>query len=167
MEIYQELAFTYSELRMPETAVGYIDKTDDLDCDHVDMLVVRGHILLANMKVEEAQRMFRQAIIDSGSPPRTVMRIIVSLYDNHLLEASYDMFLKYFKMVDDNWNEGYSYMALCCYDLQRYDEFLSYLKKACEVNPAEARIALSHMMPDDMKPEDYYEYMRERLKDKK
>ena len=28
-------------------------------------------------------------------------------------------------------------MALCCYDLQTYDEFLKYLKKACERNPKE------------------------------
>ena len=30
-EIYQELAFAYSELKKPEMALGYLDKTEDLD----------------------------------------------------------------------------------------------------------------------------------------
>ena len=36
-EIYQELAFAYSELKLPEIALRYIDKTENLDCDHIDM----------------------------------------------------------------------------------------------------------------------------------
>ncbi|MBQ3828337.1 MAG: hypothetical protein II812_09340, partial [Prevotella sp.] len=42
-EIYQELAFAYSELKKPEMALGYLDKTEDLDCNHTDMEVIRGH----------------------------------------------------------------------------------------------------------------------------
>jgi tetratricopeptide (TPR) repeat protein len=159
VEIYQELGFAYSELKMPETAIYYIDQTEVLDCDHVDMLVVKGHILLGNGKIDEAEDMFRQAVKQSDDYPRTVMRIIVSLYDNHYIEAAYKMFVSFFKYVDNDWNEGYGYMALCCYELKRHDEFLKYLQEACRRNPQEARLVLAHLFPEGLKPEAYYEYM--------
>ena len=55
-------------------------------------------------------------------------------------------------------------MALCCYDLKRYDEFLEYLQKALKLNPQEARLVLSHLFPDGMKPEEYYEHMKKLYK---
>ena len=164
VEIYQELGFAYSELKMAETALYYIDQTEMLDCDHVDMLVVKGHILLGNGKLKEAEDMFRQAVKQSEDNLRTVMRIIVSLYDNHYVEAAYKMFRSFFKYVGKDWNEGYGYMALCCYDLKRDQEFLDYLEICCNRNPNEAKLVLSHLFPDGMKPEDYYGYMVKELK---
>lgn len=164
VEIYQELGFAYSELKMPETALYYIDQTEMLDCDHVDMLVVKGHILLGNGKLKEAEEMFRQAVKQSEDNLRTVMRIIVSLYDNHYVEAAYKMFRSFFKYVGKDWNEGYGYMALCCYDLKRDQEFLDYLEICCNRNPNEAKLVLSHLFPEGMKPEDYYGYMVKELK---
>lgn len=164
VEIYQELGFAYSELKMPETALYYIDQTEVLDCDHVDMLVVKGHILLGNGKLKEAEEMFRQAVKQSEDNLRTVMRIIVSLYDNHYVEAAYKMFRSFFKYVGKDWNEGYGYMALCCYELKRDQEFLDYLEICCNRNPHEAKLVLSHLFPEGMKPEDYYGYMVKELK---
>ena len=54
-------------------------------------------------------------------------------------------------------------MALCCHDLKRDNEFMSYLKKACQRNPQEARLVLAHLFPEDMKPEEYYMYMEKEL----
>ena len=163
VEIYQELGFAYSEMKQPETALYYIDQTEALDCDHVDMLVVKGHILLANGRIADAEQMFRHAIQQSGNAPRTLLRIIVSLYDNTYVEAAYKMFRNFFDYIDKDWDEGYSYMALCCHDLKRDNEFMSYLKKACQRNPQEARLVLAHLFPEDMKPEEYYMYMEKEL----
>lgn len=163
VEIYQELGFVHSELKQPETALRYIDKTETLNCDHVDMLVIRGHILLGNGRVGEAEEAFRQAVRKSDSSPQTLMRIIVSVYDNHYLDAAYKMFQKYFSLIDEDYDEGYSYMALCCHDMLLFDEYLHYLKEACQRNPHEAKQVLSHLFPEDMKPEDYYEYDKKRL----
>jgi tetratricopeptide (TPR) repeat protein len=87
----------------------------------------------------------------------------VSIYDNHYLEAAYNLFKKYFKVLPANCYDGYAYMALTCYDLKRYDEFLDYLKTACERNPRECQIALAHLFPDDVEPKDYYNYIKERM----
>ena len=157
-EIYQELAYAYGEQGLVESAVYYLDKTETLDCDHADMEVVKGHILLANGRVEEANETFAQAIMKSGFSPHTMMRVAVSVYDNQYVEAAYKMFQHYFEVAGDNCNDGYSYMALCCLDLKRGDEYLKCLKEACRRNPSEARTALGHLFPEDISPDDYYEY---------
>ncbi len=163
-EIYQELAFAYSELKKPEMALGYLDKTEDLDCNHTDMEVIRGHILVANKRIKEAEEVWKNVIINSGNSPKTMLRIIVSLYDNRYLSASYELFKRFFKFVDDDWKDGYSYMALCCKDMKLYDEFFEYLKLAVEKNPKEAKMVLSHLFPAGMKVTEYQQFIEEALK---
>jgi len=164
-EIYQELAFAYSELKQPETALYYIDKTENLDCDHIDMEVIRGHILVANKRLREAEIVFKNVILESGNAPKTMLRVMVSLYDNRYVSASYKLFKKFFNFVDDDWNEGYSYMALCCWDIKHYDEFIDYLKKAVEKNPKEAKMVLGHLFPTGMKVTEYQQFIEESLKE--
>ena len=164
-EIYQELAFAYSELKLPEIALRYIDKTKHLDCDHIDMEVIRGHILVANKRLKEAEDVFKNVIKNSGNTPKTMVRVMVSLYDNRYVTASYKLFKKFFNFVDEDWNEGYSYMALCCWDIKHYDEFLDYLKKAVEKNPKEAKMVLGHLFPSGMKVSEYQQFIEESLKE--
>ena len=166
VEICQELAFAYNEQKMPETALYYIEKTDDLDCDHMDMQVIKGHILLSNNRIEEAEEIFKNAIIESGNAPRTMLRIMVSLYDNKYVKASYHLFKKFFTYVDDNWKDGYSYMALCCYDLEKYDEFMKYLRLGVAKNPREAKSVLGQLFPSGVQVSDYETYITNKLNSK-
>lgn len=163
-EIFQELAFAYSELKKPESALYYIDKTTNLDCDHVDMEVIRGHILMANNRWKEAEKVFFQAMSSSSNPQKTMLRILVSLYDNRYVNAAYNLFKKYFNFVEHDWNEGYAYMALCCWDLHKDQEFMDYLKIAVEKNPRETKLVLGNLFPKGLQPGDYYDYMYQRLK---
>jgi tetratricopeptide (TPR) repeat protein len=162
-DIYQELAFAYSELKKPDSALYYIDKTKDLNCDQINMEIIRGHILLANGRLEEAEKTFRQALQQTDNAPRTMLRIIVSLYDNHYVRSSYTLLKNFFRHVDEDWNEGYSYMAICCLDMNKQDEFLHYLKMAVERNPKEARTVLNSYFPEGMHPEEYYDYMSNKM----
>ena len=166
-EICQEMAFAYSEMHKPESALYYIDKTLDMDCDHVNMEIIRGHILLANQNPEDAEEAFKEAMRMSDNSPRTMLRIIVSLYDNRYIKTSYILLKNFFRHMEDNWSEGYSYMALCCMDMKKTDEFLSYLKIATDRNPKEAKTVLGCYFPEDMVPQDYYEYMSNKLKTEK
>ena len=166
-DIYQELAFAYSELHQPDTAIQYLDKTKDLNCDHINILIVKGHVMLSNGRRDEAEKYFREALQLSENSPSVMLRIIVSLYDNNYLESSYFLLKKFFKhVVDENWKDGYAYMAHCCLNMKKDDEFLHYLKLACEKNPKEARMVLSSYFPKDMAPKDYYEYMIDKLNKK-
>ena len=158
-DIYQELAFAYSEKEQPDEALHYLNLTDDLDCDHVQVLVIKGHIMLAAGRLEEAEDYFRDAVIYSDDATQTLLRVIVSLYDNHYLEASYKMLKKFFAIAPKDNTEGYAYMALCCHDLKRPKEFKKYLKTACRINPQECRTVLAHLFPKDIEPENYYDYL--------
>ena len=162
-DIYQELAFAYSELKKLDSALYYIDKTKDLDCDQINMEIVKGHILLTNGMLDEAEKTFRHTLQQTNNSRRIMLRIIVSLYDNHYVSSSYTFLKKFFSHVDEDWNEGYSYMAICCLDMNKQDEFLYYLKMAVERNPKEARIVMNSYFPEGMRPEEYYDYMLNKL----
>ena len=157
--IYQELAYAYSELKKIDKALYYIEKAKDYDCNYSDIEIIRGHILLSNGMKKEAEEAFSNALLHSQDVSKTMLRIIVCLFENHYVQHSYALFKNYFKVVDEDWNEGYSYMALCCLNLKKKDEFLYYLKTAVERNPREARDVLKDLFPEDMQPEEYYEYM--------
>ena len=161
-QVYQELAFCYSRLKLPQKAVDMLDKAEGLEGDHIDLMVIKGHILLENGLIKEAEEIFKSVIKESDSEPSVLLRIIVSLYDNHYVKACYMMFKKFFNIVkdlDEEFNEGYAYMALCCHDLGKDKEFLHYLQLAVKNNPHETRLVLSFLFPEEMEIKDYYDYM--------
>ena len=55
-------------------------------------------------------------------------------------------------------------MAICCLEMKKTDEFLSFIKIAAEKNPKEAKLVLSPYFPQGMAPEEYYEYMLNKIK---
>ena len=92
---------------------------------------------------------------------------IVSLYDNRYVNSSYEMFKKFFDVVNDydpDFNKGHAYMALCCYDLGKYDEFLEYLEMSVERNPREARLVLGFLFPEGTEPSEYVLFMERKLR---
>ena len=163
-DICQEMAFALCEQQHFDEAMEWLVRTDDIECDHTQILVVKGHVKLASGDLEQAERYFRKAVIESDTPYTTLLRTIVSLYDNKYAEGAYQLFKSFFRIVPENFADGYAYMALCCYDLKKWDEFLAYLKQACELNPHECSLVLNHLFPEDVSPEDYYKYMVERIK---
>ena len=166
VQILQETAFCLSAMKRPKEAIDMLDRTEEMDCDHIDMKVIRGHILLENGLVAEAEDIFKQAIVQSGNAPGVLLRIIVSLYDNHYVKAAYEMMLKFFNYVEayaPDFKEGHAYMALCCYDLGRTSEFMHHLRLAVEDSPQEAQLVLGCLFPEGMPAKEYYEYMTHRL----
>ncbi len=163
-DIFQEIAFARSEQGNYENALSWLEKTEGMDCDHVQVKIVKGHILVANGQLEEAEDCFRDAVLSSDAPHQTLLRIIVSLYDNNYLDTAYTLFKKFFRIVPEGFTDGYAYMALCCHDLGKWDEFLLYLKEACRINPKECQIALSHLFPAGTEPHDYYDYTIKNIK---
>ena len=132
----------------------------------MDILVVKGHILLQNDLIPQAEKAFKKAIIDSENAPDVMLRIIVSLYDNHYLQACYQMLLKFFELVKDyypDYKSGNAYMALCCYDLGREQEFMKYLRLAVSDDPREAQGVLSCLFPEGTPVNEYVSYMEQRL----
>ncbi len=160
IELFQEMAFAQSRLGHTDEALRYIDKTDTLDCDHNEMLVLRGHIVLESHREDEADFYFHKALQDSNYSPNILFRIAVSLFDNHYVSQCYKMLRSMIEVVDNDWNKGYSYLAACAMEMGNREEYLYYLKEAVERNPIEAKNVLKDLFPEGMSPEDYYLYAK-------
>ena len=157
--IDQELILQLSAHGLLEEALSFIDSTIYNYGDRKDMLVLRGYALLENGRTEEARENFQQAAAISNDHPSVLLSIAVAFYDNGYTEQSYTVLQKMFDKVDENWANGYSYMALCARKLGRHDDYIAYLKKAGCLNPLEARTVLGRDFPDDADPADYYKYV--------
>lgn len=160
-EIYQELAFALSRKGQLSEALDYAEKLYQMDTDEdkYEVIVLKGHLFMENGQMEEAQKCFSKAINDSNGAPRVFLRIAISTYDNGYYKSAYRMLKTLRRITSNDYNEGYSYMALCCQALGLADEFADNVKKACEVNPQEARIVLGELFPAELEPEDYYQYL--------
>lgn len=146
LDIYQELAFTLSRLGKFEEAINYVDKTKDLDCDHDEMNVLKGHILLENDHMEEANVCFNKAIEHSKSAPYIILRIAISLYDNNIIPLAYRLLRNmYDNNKDTTFYEGYPYLAKCCHDLGYMKEFEKYKKLALKLAPQQAGLILGNL----------------------
>jgi len=160
VELYQEMAFALSRLGHTEEALEYVGKTDLLPCDHNEMLVLRGHIVLECHRDQEANAYFRQALTQSNYAPNIILRVAISLYDNSYIEEAYEMLTTLTKIVDSDWANGFSYLAICAKELGKQDEYLKYLKEAVTRNPQEARTVLRDFFPEGMSPTEYYNHAK-------
>ena len=138
-QIYQEQAFCYSSLKQPKKAIEVLEKSASTMDDPNHLLVLKGHILLENNLNDEAEEMWRKAMVNSNYSATIMMQIVASLYDNHYIEA--------------------------CHDLGHKEEFLHYLKLATEKYPRETRFILGFLFPKDMDVNDYYKYITQQLKE--
>ena len=157
-DIYQELAFTESRLGKVDEAMENVNKAELSGADHHEMNVLRGHVMLENHNIDEAQLHFSKAVKESGASPRIFLRVAVSIYDNGYIHLAQKMLHMLLKDADDDWKEGYSYLAACAYVQHQREEWLKYLQTAVRKNPAEAMNVLGEFFPDDIEPQDYYQY---------
>ena len=160
--IYQELAYSYGAQAQLEKALENIELALNRSKDNHDILVLKGHILLENNKVEEAREVFAEALKSSNNDSHVFLRIIVSIYENKYVETAYRLFKTLFKTATPDFNEGYAYMALCCRDMDKPKEFLHYLILATQNNPQEAKRVLGFILPIDKEkglPQDIKDFL--------
>lgn len=165
-DIYQNLAFTLSQMNREVEAVDYIDKAEALpECNKANINVVRGHIMLEHGHIKNALNSFMSALNDSNFSKDIFYRVAVSTYDCGYSGVAYKMFKAYIEMNKGKNGEGLAYLASCCKRINRREEYLATLKKACNENPDETRIVFSESFPKGIPPEKYYEYETEGCND--
>lgn len=159
IEVRQCLAFTLSQIGKTEEALQCLDKADsEKECNHSDISVVRGHIQLEHGMVKEAIKSFVSALQATAFSHEIFFRIAISVYDCGYPTIAYRMFKAYHEVHHEKGDEGTAYLAVCCRLLNQKEEYLKYLKTACEQNPLEARKVLGEYFPEGMNPNDYYSY---------
>lgn len=161
--IYQELAFSLSHIGKTSEAIEYVEKADIDDKEHDEMTVLKGHIMLENDCIEDAQQYFEQAVRDSDSSFNVLLRIAVSIYDSGRYKIAYKMFKEILNQHDEDVNEVYPYIAMCAKTLGDNKKFMEYLKIVSTQNDSNTKQILGDIFPKDMEPKDYYNYMLDKL----
>lgn len=158
-EVNQCRAFTLSQLGQVKEALACLDEADrEKDCDRSGTNVIRGHILLEHGNVKEAIRCFMEALQATKFSHDIFFRIAISVYDCGYVSIAYRMLKTYHEVHHAPGDEGTAYLASCCQQLQRREEYLKFLRIACQQNPQEARKILGENFPEGMDPKDYYDY---------
>ena len=163
VDIYKDWAFALCRLNRIDESMKIMDKTDHLSCDHNEMLVYRGNLLIGNGHFLEAKKYFMQAMKESGYSPNIFTKIAITVFESGDNILAYKMFGMLFKS-NKNWHDGYAYYAACCYSLCKWDEFLNNLDKAARYTPQDAKLVLGKLFPKNMDPKDYYQYMSDKIK---
>lgn len=163
VDIYKDWAFALCRLNRIDESMKIMDKTDHLSCDHNEMLVYRGNLLIGNGHFLEAKKYFMQAMKESGYSPNIFTKIAITVFESGDNILAYKMFGMLFKS-NINWHDGYAYYAACCYSLCKWDEFLNNLDKAVRYTPQDAKLVLGKLFPKNMDPKDYYQYMSDKIK---
>lgn len=165
--IYAELAYAYGDTNNDKKAMEYIEKCLEQDSEHVQAKMLKGNLLMKNGFVDKAVNVFMEVIDAHPDDDHLWICMFVAFYENGYVEESYGLFDKFLPHVSDDFDEGYSYMALCCHDLRKTQKFKKYLKLAVEKNPAEAKDVLGFLFPEGTKPEDYYDYYMKQINNDK
>lgn len=157
--ISKETAYALSCLDRGEEAILYLDNAERQgNMNHNDRLMAEGYIYLSQGQPDYARDCFVNAIINSKFSDKVRMEMIVSYFDFEYYGQVYDML--YPTLSDENNTEtkGYAYLAYSCKMLGMHDKFLSFMKKACELNPTEAQAVLGKLFPKDCPTENYFSY---------
>ncbi|MCR5076953.1 MAG: hypothetical protein K6A82_02825 [Prevotella sp.] len=127
-------------------------------CHNADLSVIDvtiGHIYLFQGKALEAQQHYQLALSESRDKSLTLIHIAISAFDNGYVEYAYRIFSNLLPALSDEWDIGFAYLARCCYELKRKEEYREYLNTAVERNPEECREVLSDLYPEGTNPQDY------------
>lgn len=161
-ELYQNIAFTLSMLYKVNDALEYLDKAEMAAGSNLnEIMVMRGHIYLEHDLTKEAQQCFATALANSNHSTDIFLKVSISIYECGYTSIAYRMLKTLFDDATEAPRDGYSYMAICSRHLNQHDDFLRYLKKACENNPFEARLVMGDLFPSDIQPQQYYDYALE------
>ena len=145
--MYQEVQRLYNELldRNPYSSEYWnaLASAQFLNEQYSDAVTSSEYALAINPKDTEALAIKGSAMIQ---------------LDN--VEEAVKYLRRYAEIVPDD----YPFMAACCYELGYPEEFLFFLKIACENDPEGTYMSLGRLFPEDMEVKDYYAYMEEQLR---
>ena len=98
--------------------------------------------------------------------PLLSMHIAVSLFDNGYIEQCYKILKKSLSLYKEPIIDTWPYLALCCIELHRNEEFLYFLKEAVEKAPLQTQQLLKDLFPVGTEVDEYYDYMYNKINNK-
>lgn len=127
-------------------------------CHHVDFSIIDvtiGHLYLNLGQPKEALDFYFQSITESENKDQALINVAISIFDNGYFELTYRILINYLPNAAKDWTEGFAYLARCCYELKKTEEYKQFLQIAIERNPRECQDVLSDLYPPETEIKDY------------
>lgn len=156
-DLYQQLAFALIAVGKYKEAKQYVAKYEQLpEADKAEAQVQKGYICLEEEDLMGASNYFKEALKTSNYDKKIYMLIGIAYYDCNYYYSAKAWLEEVVKSEENEYDDCYAYLASCYRHLDMDKEFQTYLKKACELNPTEAKLVFSQSFPDNIEPKDYY-----------
>ncbi len=161
-DIYKDLAIAYVWLGDTANAAKYVRKIKELGTADSDLSIIEGGMMLNENRFEDATRVFLEGLPQDESQYEYMFRVGVAYYEHRYDEAAYKMLSEVKRLAPDRYYWA-SYLAACCFFMQKTDEFLENLEIAVTKTPEDARAVLAQLFPNDLEPYDYLTFARKRI----
>lgn len=159
--IYANLSNVYSKMYNTDKAFEYIDKIKDINPDY-DSELYKGHVLMQNNDKEEAWKYYDSYIQASENKADAHFLVGMSLMENKAYGKAQEHFLQVLDIDISkegcywNANAGLSFCALM---QGHFDEFMSYLKTACEQASETLEYTVGRYIPEEVEVKNFYDYV--------
>ena len=97
-----------------------------------------------------------EALLNKANGLFSLDNFVESLkYYQRYFELTYRILINYLPNAAKDWTEGFAYLARCCYELKKTEEYKQFLQIAIERNPRECQDVLSDLYPPGTDIKDY------------
>lgn len=147
VDIYKDWAWALVRMNHIDESMAILDRAELVGCDHTDMLIYRGSLLIGTDRYHDAKDCFLKAARNSGYSAEVFTKIAITIYESGVINIAYKMFRLLYSSYE-GWYKGYPYFAACCYDLEKKVEFKKVFKKAMSFYPEETKKIFRKLFPD-------------------
>ena len=157
-ELFSVITRTCRRGKEFDKAMKWIDKALEYELDNTFFTIMKGAIYMDTGRNHEAAAYFHQAI--ENTDDRTLALYLVGneffLNKNYL--TSNKLLLKVYE--EDDWEDDFpvlpamlAYGYLC---VEEYENYLKFLKEACDKYPEETELIFSILIPENMSLDHFY-----------
>lgn len=168
VHIHLQLAYVLSKMHEMEDALDNLEACRNYPEPEnaIDYNLVKGHILLENEELEQAERHFNLAVEQSKTPLETLFLIAITMGETgHYTQSSALLLQLHDSPMEQAAEKTSPYLAYCYLFLGQDDLFLKYLKEAAEMNPNTTQFLFSQYYPG-IPVSGYYEKAKEMVENK-
>ena len=164
-QLYSHLSLVYSKLGQVDEAIRYIEQANEIRPTEYSLDVFKGNIYLENRQKEKAFEYFKRALTEADADQliENHFFIGISLAENEMYNEAeaHFLFIKEHQELDLNGvgQKIYSYLAFCALMRYQYEDFLKYLKTACDKDDPYLEVTIGRFIPSEVELKDFYDYV--------
>lgn len=161
-EIYKEWAYALFQCGNKKACFDVIDRAEARGADPIIMLLARGNMLYWNGEDEKGNACFVEAVKKSNNSKEVLAQVAGTLYTCKEFASAYNIY-HFLELSGYELRDDYVNLTICCFVLNKIDEFLSNLKKSATVASEYTKDQMGHLFPKGMPVENYYKYMLDKI----